>query len=176
MARTVPVPATESPGLYQTSALWNAQVRDLNNFVLAPPVFRGYQAVTQSCSNATWSSITLDTETIDSDGGHSTVTNTSRYTPTVPGTYLAIGTAAFGGSATTQRAGRLALNGSPSSGGATAGACGSSWWAATCMEVFACNGTTDYIEIQGRQDSGGSLSTYVGTDFSSALKVYWISR
>ncbi|KIF00851.1 hypothetical protein PL81_38710 [Streptomyces sp. RSD-27] len=176
MARTVPAAATQSPGLYQTSALWNAQVRDLNNFALGPPVFRGYQTIAQSCPNATWFNIALDTEAIDSDGGHSTITNTSRYTPTVPGTYLAIGSAAFNPTATTQRACRLTLNGNASVGGADAGACGAGWWAGTCIEIFTCNGTTDYIEIQGRQDSGGSLSTYVGTDFASALKVYWISR
>lgn len=176
MTRTVPVAATESPGLFQTAALWNAQVRDLNNFVLARPVFRGYQAIAQSSANATWFSVALDSETIDSDGGHSTVTNTSRYTPTVPGTYLAIGTVAFNGSATTQRACRLTLNGTPGVGGAGASACGASWWADTSIELFVCNGSTDYIEIQGRQDSGGSLSTLVGAEFASALKVIWVSR
>ncbi|GAA3267673.1 hypothetical protein [Streptomyces lavendulae] len=176
MARTVPVPATETPGLFQTSALWNAQVRDLNNFILAPPLFRGYQGVAQSCPNATWFSVVLDSETIDSDAGHSTVTNPSRYTPSVPGTYLAVGIVAFNGSATTQRSARLALNGSPTAGGAASGACGSSWWAGTCVDLIVCNGSSDYIEIQGRQDSGGSLSTYVGTDFASALKVLWLSR
>lgn len=176
MARTVPSPPTEAPGLFNTSALFNAQVRDLNNFTLAVPVFRGYQASAQSCANATWVSVAIDTETLDSDGGHSTVTNNSRYTPTVAGTYLVIGTAAFAGSATTQRAARLAMNGVTSIGGAVAGGSGASWWCATALELFVCNGTTDYVEMQARQDSGGTITTYTGTDFNSALKIYWVSR
>ncbi|MFD7016145.1 hypothetical protein [Streptomyces sp. NPDC059928] len=176
MARTVPSPPTEAPGLFNTSALWNAQVRDLNNFALAVPVFRGYQASAQSVANATWVSVAIDTETLDSDGGHSNVTNNSRYTPTVAGTYCVIGTAAFAGSATTQRAARLTMNGSTSVGAAVAGGSGSSWWCATTIDFFVMNGSTDYVELQARQDSGGTLSTYTGTDFNSALRVFWLSR
>ena len=176
MARTVPVAVTEVPGNFNTSALFNAQVGALNNFALGPPVFRGYQASSQSAANATWVSVAMDTETLDSDGGHSTVTNNSRYTPTVPGTYLVIGTAAFAGSATTQRAARLGMNGSTIIGAAVAGGSGAAWWCATAMDLVVCNGTTDYVELQARQDSGGTLSTYTGTDFNSALRVFWVSR
>ncbi|MCY0917064.1 hypothetical protein OS965_02585 [Streptomyces sp. H27-G5] len=176
MPRTVPVPATEAPGLYNTAALFNAQVRDLNSFALGVPVFRGYQSSAQSCATGTWVSIAIDTETLDSDGGHSTVTNNSRYTPTVAGTYLAIGTVAFAASGSSQRATRLTMNGSPSVGAAEASAAGGSWWCGSGIELFACNGTTDYIELQGRQDSGGTISTYVGTEFNCALKIFWISR
>lgn len=176
MARTVPSPPTEAPGNFNTSALFNAQVRDLNLFTLAVPVFRGYQASAQSAANATWISVAIDTETLDSDGGHSTVTNNSRYTPTVAGTYLVLGTAAFAGSATTQRAARIGSNGTTIIGAAVAGGSGASWWCATAVDLVVCNGTTDYIELQARQDSGGTLSTYTGTDFNSALRVFWVSR
>jgi hypothetical protein len=176
MGRTVPSPPTETPGLFQTSALFNAQVRDLNNFTLAVPVFRGYQTSAQSCTNAAWVSVTMDVETLDSDAGHSTVTNTNRYTPTVPGTYLVMGTVAFAGSATTQRAARLTLNGTVIVGAAAAGACGSSWWCGTAMDLIPCNGTTDWVEVQASQDSGGTINTYTGTDFNSALRVFWMSR
>lgn len=176
MARTVPSPPTEAPGLFNTSALWNAQVRDLNLFTLAVPVFRGYQASAQSCTNGTWVSVAIDTETLDSDGGHSNVTNNSRYTPTVAGTYLVLGTAAFAGSATTQRAARIGFNGTTLIGAAVAGGSGASWWCATAVDLVVCNGSGDYIELQARQDSGGTITTYTGTDFNSALRVFWVSR
>ncbi|MBF6049812.1 hypothetical protein GO001_32300 [Streptomyces sp. NRRL B-1677] len=112
MARTPSDPGQRSPGQFITGALWNAQVKALNEYLTAPPVFSAYQTTAQSISNPTFTSFTLDTEVVDSDGGHSTVTNTSRYTATVPGTYLVIGTAGWSGAATGYRRCRITLNGS----------------------------------------------------------------
>lgn len=177
MARTVPVATTESPGLFITSALWNAQVRELNNFALGAPVFSGYQASAQSIANAAWVSFNIDTELLDADGGHSTITNTSRYTATVPGTYLVIGTSGWAGNVTGKRWVRLALNGSAINGTA----CGSD--AHTSLNVgghststiVTLNGSTDYVEVQGQQASGGALNTNV-TDFAPSLRLFWLSR
>src|SRR5690348_12981216 len=92
MARTVPVSVQEAPGNFNTAALFNAQVKALNDFLTAPPVFSGYATTAQSIPNANaMTALNFDTEVLDSDGGHSTVTNTSRYTATVPGTYLVFG-------------------------------------------------------------------------------------
>lgn len=45
-----------------------------------PPTAELIQTVGQSVPNGTWGIITFDSEVEDSHGGHSTVTNTSRYT------------------------------------------------------------------------------------------------
>lgn len=177
MGRIVPVPVTEAPGNYDTAALFNAQVRDLNNFALGAPVFSGVQGTAQSIPNGAWTSFTIDTELLDADGGHSTVTNTSRYTATVPGTYLVIGTSGWAGNVTGKRWVRLALNGAAINGTG----CGSDAHAAinvgghATSTVVALNGSTDYVEVQGQQASGGALNTNV-TDFAPSLRVFWISR
>lgn len=177
MGRTVPSAVTEVPGNYDTAALYNATVRELNNFALGPPVFSGVQGTAQSIPNGAWTSFTIDTELLDADGGHSTVTNTSRYTATVPGTYLVIGTSGWAGNVTGKRWLRLALNGSAINGTA----CGSD--AHTSLNVgghatstiINLNGSTDYVEVQGQQASGGALNTNV-TDFAPSLRAFWISR
>ncbi|WP_147267286.1 hypothetical protein [Streptomyces sp. SDr-06] len=87
----IPVMSTAAPGNFLTSALWNAQVRDAINFVLNPPIFFGYSTSTVSLAAGVFTAIGLDTEVFDSYGGHSTVTNTSRYVAQVAGVYEVIG-------------------------------------------------------------------------------------
>lgn len=175
--RTVPSPPTEAPGNFNTAALFNAQVRDLNNFALAVPVFSGYQASSQAISNSTWTSITIDTERLDSDGGHSTVTNTSRYTATVPGLYLVFGTVAWAASGTGYRRTAVALNGSRPQGSAAGFDQAQVVQAGTfAMALITMNGVGDYVELQGQQNSGGALSTAASSDFSASFGVVWVSR
>jgi hypothetical protein len=70
VGRIVPVPVTEAPGNYNTAALFNAQVRDLNNFVLSVPVFYGYATTVQSIPGGNaMTALNLDTEVLDADGG-----------------------------------------------------------------------------------------------------------
>lgn len=171
-----PIAYSWNVGDTESAALLNGQIRDFNTFALGVPVFRGYQATAQSCTTGSWNELLIDTETLDTYNGHSTTTNTNRYTPQVPGTYVVLGTAAYPGSATTQRSCRATLNGSPVAGAAASGGSGSSWWCGTAIGVVQCNGTTDWVSVQGRQDSGGTISTNVGTDFSPALQVFWLSR
>ncbi|MEU6347230.1 hypothetical protein ABZ883_40560 [Streptomyces sp. NPDC046977] len=180
MPRTVPVIATETPGLVVTSALWNAAVKAMGDFLMGGgsngvPRFQGYQGSAQSLSTATFTSITLDQETIDSDGGHSTTTNPSRYVIQVPGTYFLLGEACFPSNATGNRGSRLQVNGANVQGAATmiptasGNACG-----APAGALVALN-AGDYVEIQGFQSSGGALNTATATDLSSSLKVLWVA-
>lgn len=178
MGRAVPSPPTEAPGNFNTAALFNAQVRDLNNFALAPPVFSGIATVTQSIpgSNA-MTSLTLDTELLDSDGGHSTVTNTSRYTPTVAGTYLVIGTVGWAASATGDRRLQIGLNGAGVVGsGVGQDPSQSVLVGMTAVTLVTANGTTDYIEVMAAHTAAASLSTNASGIFSPSMRVIWISR
>ncbi|MEE4546781.1 hypothetical protein V2S66_33055 [Streptomyces sp. V4-01] len=178
MGRTVPSPPTETPGIYQTSALWNAQVRDLNNFALGAPVFAGYASSSQSIpgSNA-MTALTLDTERFDLDGGHSTVTNTSRYTATVPGTYFVIATVGWSANATGDRRLQVGLNGAAVIGSGVSFdpsqvvLCGMQTSAFVTM-----NGSTDYVEAMAAHTAGTTLSTTGGGVFAPSLCVLWISR
>jgi hypothetical protein len=176
LARTVPVMATETPGTYWTAALVNAQIRDPMNFLLGVPRFRGYAATTQSISDSTWTSLSIDTEVVDSDAGHSTVTNTSRYVCQVAGTYLLAGTSAFAANATGNRAARLAINGIAIPGSFVKTLAATvTHSSATLTTAIAPMSVGDYVEVQGYQSSGSALSTSAASDVAPSLLAVWIS-
>jgi hypothetical protein len=171
----VPVPAQETPGNLITGALWNANVYNGLSYLLSPPIFNGSQTTAQSIASATWTAITIDTESADSYGAHSTTTNASRYTPQTAGWHLVLGGINWVANATSSRRVRIALNGAqvnPWVTTMTETTGGNSTSQMVAAFVY-CNGSTDYIEVHGQQNSGGALAT-VGT--GSTLSVLWISR
>ncbi|MEW2164430.1 hypothetical protein AB0912_15760 [Streptomyces sp. NPDC007084] len=181
MPRTVPAVATESPGYYITAALWMAQVAAIANFSIGSgangvPRFRGYQTSVQALSDNTWTPLNLDTETLDSDNGHSTSTNTSRYVVQVAGTYSIVGHAAFAANATGNRAARINVNGTAIPGSfvktLAATASHSSAIATHAQAVLAVG---DYVEVLGLHTAGAALNTSAATDVASALGVFWIA-
>ena len=179
MTRTAPVMPTEAPGNYDTAALFNATIKALGDWVLGPPVFSGYQASAQSIANNLFTPATLDTELIDTDFGHSTVTNTSRYTFQVAGLYVAWGMAAFATNATGTRASKFITNGTtPIIGSETLylPATTASPTAPTTAFIQAAVG--DYVELNIFQNSGGALSTNSnGTfDWVTNMRLFWISN
>lgn len=176
MGRIVPSPATEAPGNFNTSALFNAQVRDLNAFSLGPPVFYGLQTLSQSFANNATVAVALDTEIVDSDGGHSVTTNTSRYTAQVPGLYLVLGIGTFVANTAGVRSVRVALNGTTVRGSQITQPPASTQWAGATWALVTLNGTTDYVELTVSQTSGSTLTSYFGTDLCPAMAVYWLSR
>jgi hypothetical protein len=181
VARTVPVIASESPGNFLTGALWNANVKAMGDWLMGSagngvPRFRGYQATAQSIANNTWVSVTIDTEEYDSDNGHSTSTNTSRYTVQVAGTYLITGSVGLVANATANRGARLTVSGTPIHGTfvktASPDATGSSGLVTVGTAVCSAG---DYIECQVNQNSGGALNTNPAGDVACSLSVQWIS-
>lgn len=181
MPRTVPASLTEVPGNFITGAWQNAQVKALNDFLAGSaangvPRFRGYAATTQSIANNTWTSLNIDTEVYDSDNGHSTVTNNSRYTVQVAGTYLVTGSVGYAANATANRAIRFAVNGTAIAGSfvkcAPADTSGSTGLV-TVAQVVCIVG--DYIEVMANQNSGAALLTAAAGDVAPSLAVQWIS-
>lgn len=181
MPRTVPASVSESPGNYLTGALWNAQVKATMDFLMGSgtngvPRFKGYASTAQSLATGTTDiAITLDTEDYDSDNGHSTSTNTSRYTIQVAGTYLILGTLAFATNATGNRKVGINVNGANARGGTSQspGFAGNSWCACVATEQVLAVG--DYVELAAWQTSGGNLSTGAATGFGPVLMCQWIS-
>lgn len=84
---TVPVEITWTTGQVVTAAQLNTNIRDAINFILGPPMFVLRQTVAQSIADTTVTALTWDAEDLDRDNGHSTVTNTSRYTSQTTGWY-----------------------------------------------------------------------------------------
>lgn len=137
------------------------------------------QTAAQSVPNATWTAVTFDTEDLDRDNGHSTVSNTSRYTATSPGYFWWAYSLTWAANATGQRGGRIRTNGTDAQVSAVArvlhnaGATfdtGQSGGGAQYM-----NGTTDYVELMGFQNSGGALNTNIASDGVPRLQAIWVS-
>lgn len=95
---TIPSQTTLAVGAVLTSAVWNANVRDAVNYLLTPPMAVLRQTVAQSAGAGGYTAVTWDTEDRDSDNGHSTISNTSRYTAQTMGWYIVQSTINWPGS------------------------------------------------------------------------------
>lgn len=170
----VPTLASEVPGNYVTSALWNANVYNGLSFVLGPPDFVGYQNTAQSLSSGSWTALSLDASTLDSYGGHSNTTNNSRYTcqSNVAGWYTCCGVYAPVGNSSGFRAVRLQVNGSPLLGAGSYlpnNGTSDAGYVTPTRDVYLNVG--DYVEVAGWQSSGGSLNTTIDPELRCALWV-----
>ncbi len=177
---TVPVEVTAVAGTVLTAATWNTNVRDGVNFFVNPPIFIGRQVLAQSVPNNGWTVIVLDAEDKDPDNAHSTVTNPARYIPQTPGWYALEYTLPWAANVTGRRGGRLRTNGAESQAGAggrmlvtAASAFDTAVSGAAVLGPF--NGTTDYAEMMGFQDSGGALNTNIANDGVPRLSGRWVS-
>lgn len=176
MARTAPVMPSEAPGNFNTGALFNATAKAVGDWQVGVPRFKGFAATNQAIgSSTTYTSLTLDSEYYDSDGGHSTVTNTSRYVNQVAGTYWAQGTCSLP-SGTGNRSLQLTINGGtvPGTTVIQPAPSGNSWAGATSGSVQLAVG--DYLEVQVWQTSGGSVNTNTTSGLNPTLALFWISN
>lgn len=174
MARTVPVTATKAATQLITGALWNAGPKALGDFMLAPPVFRGRQSsATQSMTTATWFAMNLNAEDIDSDNGHSTVTNNSRYVCQVPGWYWVEGYVAVNSGGSGRFGASIAKNGTQIVGSMQTALVVADLQSlsAGCFVQLAVG---DYVETWGWQGSGGTISTFDGGDLCPCMNVFWV--
>lgn len=126
-----------------------------------PPIFAAYQSAVQSIPNTTLTTVTMDTEVYDTYNGHSTVTNTSRYTAQFAGYYLVICYVGFAANATGNRYMEIWKNGV---GGVNLGQSiiftpnitnNSAIHAIVLMRLEV----SDYVEGRAFQNSGGALNT-----------------
>jgi len=144
--------------------------------------FHGYQTVIQSVPNIAFTPITFTNEIVDTHGGHSTSSNTSRYTPPISGYYKCSGVVAFAPftGTTDFRTAQITKNGSPVDGNPQnnirslnhAGVVPMAW----CEATIACNGTSDFIEIEGWHDRGSATNTaYTANSACSYLICEWVA-
>lgn len=139
------------------------------------PYARLRQTVAQSIANATYTAVTFTTEDYDSAGGHSTSSNTSRYTAQVAGAYVFGGGGAFAVNAAGTRSSRWALNGTAIPGSTSPGFDPSITSVVVARPLVVQLGVGDYVELQLRQSSGGSLNTSVTSDDQSTMSVWYVS-
>lgn len=143
------------PGQVITDAALNA--RDMTG----QAVFIATRSSTQSLANATVTAISLSTPTLDTLGAYS-AGNPSRFTPTVAGYYAITGTMGFAANTTGVRIIEVALNGTAVAAQQFSTASAGDARFPLPPAIIYMNGTTDYLEIRGYQNSGGALNTITG--------------
>lgn len=173
---TVPTYRTWTAGEIVTAAEFNANVRDAGNFLVGLPVAELRATAAQSLANATFVGVLFDTEDLDSDGGHSTTTNTSRYTAQTPGWYHFGGGYCIAGT-TGRRLAAWGKNGSIVNGtecSIVSSAAGAVLGIAARPRQMQMNGSTDYVELYAYQENGGALSTSGTTFEQPTMSVAWV--
>ena len=133
---------------------------------VSTPTFVGasaYNSGSVSIGNATWTALTLNSETFDTDSFHSTSTNTERFT--IPagkgGTYRCTLNSSFVVNGTGIRIVAVGLNGTKIRNGNQIKA-EASIAVGHSMTVTIAAAATDYISFYVYQDSGGNLNTTAG--------------
>lgn len=170
----VPTPASEVPGAFITAALWNANVYNGLTFCLNPPLFQGYQSTNLAITSGAGTAVPLDSETVDTYGGHSTTSNTSRYVAQVAGIYLVWGGACVNGATSqTYIAGYICKNGTEVAGSrGMVPANSSHTYTVPTIAVPVVMAAGDYVELFVQAD-GTSPSTHGSATQNSSLTVAW---
>jgi hypothetical protein len=172
----VVVPSTKDFGSgVLTSSELNTYIRDPIKWGLEDrPHFVGRSTVAQSIPNNTWTPLLLEIEDDDNRDGHSTTTNTSRYTMPESGWYDLAGSASFASNATGFRGVAFIINGSitnfywptqvpPVNGNVTA--------LSIAGDQYFTAG--DYVEVAAYQNSGAGLNTNTAGSVTPRLAVTW---
>lgn len=141
-----------------TASQLNTHIRDNETFLGIPPLAVLRHSTTQSIPNNSQTACAFDTEDIDRDNGHSTVTNNSRYTAQTAGWYLVVAGAGFAGDATGTRQWILKVNGTANKGFTNNANPSAS---ATHQQVAAPMflDISDYAELYLFQNRGSALNT-----------------
>jgi hypothetical protein len=154
---TIPTAYTWSVGELMTAAKMNAYLRDLATFMLNPPVFRLWHNTTQSISDSTSTAMVFNQEYTDPDGGHSTTSNTSRYTAQTAGTWLIMAISPWAANSSGKRELYIQHSNGVQYGSTTATALGSNRLSASVTTLVTMT-VGEYCEAFVWQNSGGSLN------------------
>lgn len=172
---TVPTPRTWAVGELLTAAKLNTDLRDGLNILLSPPLAILRSTTLQNMTNGADTPLNWPIEDLDTDGGHSTVTNTSRYTAQTAGYYLLTANFTFAANSSGTRRGSFRKNGTtmfsrvrivPNAGNFI----GFSHTARVFLAV------SDYVEAIGWQDSGGTLTTDNESFTDPRWEIQWTSK
>lgn len=135
---------------------------------------RVYNSANISVGDAAWAVLTFNTERFDTDGIHSTVSNTGRLTATRAGVYAITGHVQFAGNGTGLRGLDIQLNGTTtiaSSFGGPGNTAADNLSVAAIYELAA----TDYVGLRVYQSSGGSLNVNAAGNYSPEFSMVRIA-
>lgn len=137
------------------------------------PVGRIVASSTQALADNTQVAITFTgTDEIDTHAQHNPAVNPTRVTPNVAGIYKFYGVVFFNEQASPNVLdANIRLNGSTNlAGGSRLPGNATHAMGMPAQATIAMNGTTDYVELIGRQDSGGADTTHQSAQFVSMLE------
>ena len=179
MARTVPSVFMEQTGNLLSAEVWNNGIKAVNDFLSNKPAFKAVSSVGQSVANNTWSAIQFNLGHLDTDAGHSSVTNNTRYTCQVAGMYWVkgVGSWQLNVAAACRIDTVVAKNGTPFAGSGTFMVRPTDDYAVFSTSTLIRLNAGDYVEIWVRQLSGTTLALSGSTDPSeSDISVIWIAK
>jgi hypothetical protein len=134
------------------------------------PAFSAYSSGGQSISVSSFTKITLNNEIFDTASAFDSTTN-YRFTPQVAGYYQINGQVFFTGAATGFAQAAIYKNGTRYNYGSSASNNTSIGSQCVIADLIYFNGSTDYVELYGWQNSAGSLNTFTAGNFLSGCLV-----
>lgn len=173
---TIPTIPSESPGNFWTSALWNANVLNGLNYLLSPVRFKGYAVAAQSLTSSTSTTVlALDTTAVDSDNGHSNVTNNSRYTCQTAGLFYVSGSVNFAQNSGGTRTLQVFQNGASITGSAVQAMPSATNGASVFTSTIVQLSVGDYVELAAWQNSGSTLATATSNALLTTMCLWRLS-
>lgn len=146
---------------------------DTLDFLKKPPRCRVTRLANKPITTNTLTLMDWDGEDYDPNGFHSTVTNNSRITPNVSGLYEVKTHIGWATNATSRRFCSIYKNGVVAAQ-ANIEAASASTTEVTVSKKILFNGTTDYVEAQVYQQSGGNLDVEAATN-RTWFEVIWVA-
>ncbi len=134
---------------------------DISNLEIA---FFASSGAIATLGSGAWTPVLFAAEDLDTANGHSTSSNTSRYTATVAGWYDLDGGHRFSASATGSRGARFSKNGAViGSSDNIIPATPSGQMALSAKSITVQLGVGDYVELEAWQNTGGNLVVDAGS-------------
>ena len=130
---------------------------------IVPPAFRAYMGAYQVLANNTNTKLTMNTETFDSNSFFDT--SNYRFTPTIAGYYFINANTQFSNATANYVFGiHIYKNGSNALRGTKWNDGSNSELNTQISGILGFNGSSDYAEVYGYQNSGGNITVYNGTN------------
>lgn len=158
------IPRTWTNGEFVTETILNGHVRDNLSFLYNRATVSADRNASTTLSNDTWTTITFGNEDWDTNGLHSTVTNTGRLT--IPsgfdGIWLFTMMLDFDTNTSGSRGVRLVTNGSTLNYGPMVPAATTTLRTRVSHTLMLDASAGDYFTVEGYQNRGGTLDVVAG--------------
>jgi len=153
-AITLAAPSVAGTNTITLPANTGTVITTASTFASTGPAFSAYSSSSTTIPDSSFTKITYGTEDFDTNNNFAS----STFTPTVAGYYQINANFRFGTAfAATQQSILIYKNGAVWSRGGGGGTTGLFGYLTVSTLVY-CNGTTDYIEVFGFQNSGSSVT------------------